>query len=208
MTDTRQVDRSFSLSTKFERVSACALTSCVTVFLVAVPSNGPTNAQDNRSATSRGVRHVLKVSLVLPDKSVPLKEPTSKPEMKLRMSVRISDHAPDADFFGVVTADFTGSDLLPPGGEKTVWQARKCHQDRGWPKVTVVGIEGEIFDGQMTAKVSAVPRHIGKLMPADEIIVTKRSSTTSVFNEWAIRAQAKASKVTFDLRLKALQCDL
>ena len=102
------------------------------------------------------------------------------------------------------------TDLLQPAPEKTIWQAGKCHRNRGWPKVTVIGIEGEMFDGQMNAKVAAVPRHIGKLMPADEIIVAKRSPSTSgsLINEWAIRAQTKASRVIFDLRLTALRCDL
>lgn len=193
--------------TIFERVSAGAVTSFLTAFLVAATLNTPTNAQSDRTAASRGVRHVLKASLALPDKSPLLKEPTSKPEMNLRMSVRISDHAPDADFFGVVTVEFTGSDLPPPGVEKTVWQAGKCHQDRGWPKITVIGIEGTVSDGEAKTSIAGIPRHIGKLIPADEIVVTKRlPRANSNFDGLEIRAETKATRLVLDLRLTAVRC--
>jgi len=205
----RQVGGFVFVLTKCECASAYAVISFLTAIWIAFALSGPTNAQDNRTAMSRGVMHVLKASLALADKSPLLTEPTSKPEMDLRISVRISDHAPGSDFFGIVTVDFTGSDLTPPGIQKTVWQAGKCHQDRGWPKVTVIGIEGTVSDGAAKTSIAAIPRHIGKLIPADEIVVTKQlPRANGNFDGFEIRAETKATRLMLDLRLRAVGCKL
>jgi len=129
--------------------------------------------------------------------------------MNLRISVRISDHAPDSDFFGIVTADFMSSDMRAPEIEKTIWQAGKCHRERGWPKITVTGIEGTVSDGQARTSIAAIPRHIGKLMPADEIVVTKRlPRANGNFDGFEIRAETKATRLMLDLRLTAVGCKL
>ena len=106
----------------------------------------------------------------------------------------------------MVVADFTNADLLPSAPEKTIWQAGKCHRDRGWPKVTVVGIEGAVSEGDARIQISAVPRHIGKLIPGDEIVVTK-PLPRNLPNEWTLRAQTKVSRLVLDLRLTAVRCD-
>lgn len=193
---------------KFERFSTCAITIFLTAFLVAVAPTSRTNAQDDQTATSRGVKHALKASLALANKSPLLKEPSNLPVMNLRVSVRISDHAPDSDFFGTVTVDFSDLDMQHEIA-KTMWQARKCHRDRGWPKITVTGIEGTVSDGQMKTSIAAIPRHIGKLMPADEIVVTKQlPRANGNFDRFEMRAETKSTRLMLDLQLTAIRCKL
>ena len=161
------------------------------------------------AASPSRVRHVLKASLRFEANSPFAKAKDGQLQARLRVSVRISDHAPDADFFGVVAVDFTEADLLQPMPEKTIWQAGNCHLDRGWPKITVTGIEGTVSDGQAKTSIAAIPRHIGKLMPADEIVVAKRlPRANGIFDGLEIRAETKATRLVLDLQLTAVRCKL
>ena len=64
-------------------------------------------------------------------------------------------------------------------------------------------------DGQAKTSIAAIPRHIGKLIPADEIVVTKRlPRANGNFDGLEIRAETKATRLVLDLRLTAVRCKL
>lgn len=153
---------------------------------------------------------MLELSLTLDPASPYARASDNKFEAKLRASIQISDHSPEADYFGVVVVDFSHADLARPASPKMIWQARKCHRDRGLPKVLVTKIEGEVGEGSAAAKVLAVPRKIGKLVPGDEILVTNRSLTpfANSAREWTVRGTTRESRLVFDLRLKANRCNV
>jgi hypothetical protein len=129
---------------------------------------------------------------------------------KLRASIRISDHSPEADFFGVVVVDFSEQDLSSSAAPRVIWQALKCHRDRGLPKVAVTKIEGELAIDNTSQAVLALPRQIGKLTPPDEIIVSNRALVPfgNSAQEWTIQGTTRQSRLLFRLRLKASQCAL
>lgn len=180
-----------------------------------MPCTARSAEADKLSEALAGVRHVLRASLSAAENAPYANAKDGKLPADLRANVRISDHSPDADFFGGVVAHFgevtigegtTGE----PGAEKIIWQASKCHRERGLPKVSVTGIEGIVGDGDNKVQVAAVARHIGKLMPADEIIITKplARSFSNLLTELAFRAETKVTRLVLDLRLTAIRCGL
>ena len=162
----------------------------------------------------QGVRHILFATFVAKPGFAPEAAKDGKQEQpsqtRLWLKIRVSDHALEADFFGVVAGEFTDADLGPPAVEKTIWQAARCHSNRGFPKMTVIGIEGAVSKGQERQSIAALPRRIGKMMPADEIMLNKpvRPVPAGLANEIAVRAETKLSGVAFELRLKAVGCEL
>lgn len=185
---------------------------CATfVFLLATAACGlaqVAQAQGNLPNTA-GVRHVLKASLAIDARS-PHANVDGGLDADLRASIRISDHSPEADFFGTVVVDFSGRDLISPPPARTIWEAARCHRNRGLPKITVTGIEGKISTGSETSQIKAVSRRIGKRMPDDEIIVTSRvlKAGADRMSEIGIRAETKATRLVLDLRLTSLPCTL
>jgi hypothetical protein len=87
----------------------------------------------------------------------------------LRITLRISDHARETQFFGEVPVsvpEFAASQGAP---EQKAWEDARCHQKRGFPRATVAAIEGAVESAETHAAISARARHIGVMVPADEI---------------------------------------
>ncbi len=162
------------------------------------------------TAAPDGVRHEIRAALRFDPDSPYTKSDGKDFKAELSATIQISDHAPDADFFGVEVADFS---LVAPGDTEPaqlVWADRKCHHDRGLPKVTIVKITGTITADGSSSAISAAPRRLGRRLSDDEITVRKEFSyfqkgTTDVL---AIRATTKASGLVMDIDLTATPCRL
>jgi hypothetical protein len=159
------------------------------------------------------VRHTLKAALgFAPDTPDDRRHDGDGPVLTLK--VRISDHAPDSDFFGVIQTQFKGAAF--GAAPKAIWADNGCHHDRGLPKITVIGISGKIparkTDAQGPIDVSAVPRHIGKLVPEDEIVVQRivpeagQNLGSSGSPGLSLEAQTKMSRLKADLQLIVTRC--
>lgn len=168
------------------------------------------SAQVGQEATSPrvGIRHALTAALV----SLPKSDGAEWENLalKLWLKVRVSDHSQEADFFGIVAAEFSAADHATPAVEKPVWQAARCHQDRGFPRIKVMGIEGFLLRGAAREDIAALPRRIGKVVPSDEIMVVKRPSQRSGGQPGDIvfQAQTQRSLLVFELRLRSTRCEL
>jgi hypothetical protein len=162
------------------------------------------------SVAAQGVRPVLRGTLALDTSSPYAKAAADKLVADLRVSLWLSDHAPEADFFGLVVTNFKELSLGERRSETTIWQASQCHRDRGLPKVKISGIEGSIFEGRDQVQISAKPRHIGKRVPADEIVVTKQPAESfgGSESELLMRFKSKQSQLVLDLRLRSARCEL
>src|SRR5262249_27578646 len=148
------------------------------------------------ASEATGIRHVLKASLSV-DPSSPYAKPQHGPmQADLHATIQISDHAPGLNFFGLAIALFAYRDPGAPQAEQTVWEARRCHRDRGLPKISVLRIDGIVADGDVKTTIAAAARHIGKLMPADEITVSKPlfRAPGSPPGDIAIQARTKISR--------------
>jgi hypothetical protein len=157
-----------------------------------------------------GVRHEIWALLGL-DADSPYGR-TAAPTLRgdLRAIIRLSDHAPDADFFGTVVATFSDVDPREAPPEQKIWEDSRCHRERGWPKMTVLGIDGVMTQDEAKDLISAVPRHIGLHVPDDEILVSRLSFDThgKGVGDFVIRAQTKQTRLHVDFRLSALPCTL
>ena len=60
------------------------------------------------------------------------------------VSVQISAHSQESNFYGVVPAAAADFDLVKGSKDQEIWRDDKCHHERGFPKITVIGIEGAV----------------------------------------------------------------
>jgi hypothetical protein len=117
---------------------------------------------------SKGVTHQVYASVAFEPASTSVIQNPSK--ATLTALIRISDHARESRFFGTVLATFVDVAVGAQVPEQKVWEDRVCHQDRGLPKVAVTALNAQIGNDQSQINISARPRHIGRLIPADEIV--------------------------------------
>lgn len=175
---------------------------------------GPVRAQQlgiSGPSVVKGVRHEIAASLSFEANS--MYEPANGEPFQadLRVEVRISDHAPDADFFGVMVGDFALSGTNRSAPEQIIWQDRKCHRDRGLPKVSITGIDGSVTLGEKRQEISAELRRVGKRLSRDEIVVRTVSGEAmaeTARSSLAMRAVTKGSRILVDLKVRALECRL
>lgn len=149
------------------------------------------------------------------DREAPaIRENRGPPRADLKMRVRISDHAIDSDYFGVVNYDFASSDPAGDTRVKTIWEDPACHIDRGLPKFSIVDIRGSLAGPDRKFDVAAVPRHVGKHVPDDEIVgqrVADGSQRPRGLDEQlgiSLRAQTRRSGLRVSLDLIATRCGL
>src|SRR5208282_5611 len=74
-----------------------------------------------------GLRHEILASFGLDPSSPYLHATAGTLRADVHVSIRISDHAPDSDFFGVVTANFSDVNPLAAPTEQKIWEDGKCH---------------------------------------------------------------------------------
>jgi hypothetical protein len=181
-------------------------------FLLAASGYAAAQGSPNTiSAPRNGVRNVLKMVIRSDtDAAISQKPSGDAANAKLTVKIRISAHSQESNFFGDVQA--TASDFDPAKGstEQEVWRDDRCHHERGFPKTSVIDVDGAITNGQSKQPISARYRWIGLMLPEDEIIPAKRlNGGTDGFGPFiATRTETKLSRLLIDLRLYILPCTL
>ena len=161
-----------------------------------------------------GIKHRLEVSLSLDREAPAIRENRASPRADLKMRIRISDHAINSDYFGVVTYDFSSVDPANDATVKTIWEDPACHIDRGLPKISIVDIQGTLAGADKKFDVAALPRRVGKHIPDDEIVgqrmlqSTRRLSGPNEQVGIVLQAQTKRSGIRATLDLIATRCAL
>ena len=190
-------------------VSAVVLTG---VLIVAGPNWAVAQETSNiPHASTRGVRHILYV-VIKSDPDSRFLQSSSGELLAATFTVktRISAHSQETNFYGDVTA--IASDFNPVIGsrEQEVWKDAKCHHERGFPKISVINVDGSITSGQKKFPIAARFRWLGRLLPEDEVMAGRRlSSGTDAVGPFIItRTQTRQSRLFVDLKLYILPCDL
>jgi hypothetical protein len=166
------------------------------------------------TAGNIGSRHRVEASMMLDSSAPAVKGNREHPQADLKMRVRISDHAIDSDFYGVVTLDHVSSGSEQHGAVRTIWHDAVCHRDRGLPKVSIVDITGTITGMDMKSEVAAIPRRIGKHIPEDEIVAQpipasfQGAKTEGDESGIFVRAHTKRSGIRVILNVVATRCAL
>lgn len=183
------------------------------VLFVAVPNCAA--AQETLkipSATPRGIRHVLYLTVKSDDPELRLpRQSSGDPNTAtLTVKVRISDYSLEAHFYGDVPATVADFDPINGSPEQEVWKDAECHHERGFPKITVISVDGQITNGQQKLTIAAGHRRLGILLPKDEVMQAKRlaSGTDDIGSFVDTRTETKQSHLLVDLRLYFLPCEI
>lgn len=166
------------------------------------------------AAGELGIRHRIDV-VVSAEPDAPIFQHLKSAKGELSFTVRLSANSKESKFFGMLHPSFP--DITVPDGsgkplvEPTkLWEEEVCHQRRGLPKVTVTQLSGHFGDGEGRIEISAIVRHIGLLVPPDELTpgikLDQGSDSLGLF--YGFRAQTRNSRLNVDLKIYPMDCFL
>jgi len=161
-----------------------------------------------------GVRHRIDV-VVSAEPDAPIFQHLKGAKGDLAFTVRLSANSKESRFFGLLHPSFLDI-TVPDKADKLLvqqtklWEEEVCHQRRGLPKVTVTQLGGHFGAGEGRIEISAIVRHIGLLVPPDELTpgikLDQGSDDLGVF--YAFRAQTRNSRLNVDLKIYPFDCFL
>ena len=160
---------------------------------------------------ARGIRHVLYLTIKSDPDSRLLQQSKDEPvTATITVKARISAHSQETNFYGDVPA--TVHDFNPIKGSRAqeIWKDAQCHHERGYPKISIINVDGSIANGQQKHPISARYRWLGRLLPGDEVTASKRldGGSDDIGPFIATRTETKQSRLLMDLKLYILPCDL
>lgn len=162
------------------------------------------------SEQRRGIENVLYLA-VASDQLSGLQDANGESMMaKLTVSVLISAHSQETNFFGLVPAKVPEFDLAKGSQSREIWRDGKCHHERGYPKITVTGIDGLMTSRQDRRPVVARARKLGLFLPSDEVLASRRigNGTDDIGSYVETRTETKKTRFVVDLKLYILPCNL
>jgi len=164
------------------------------------------------AAPELGVRHRLDVA-VSAQSGAPLLKESVGAKGSINLTIRLSANSQESRHFGILKPVF--SDVMIPDAPgtalvrpETIWEERICHQRRGFPKATVVGLGARFEGGNKPVELAAGFRTIGRPVPSDEIMPAIRivSDRDRVGPFFVFRSVSKASRLNIDLTLYTIDC--
>ena len=164
------------------------------------------------AAGELGVRHRIDV-VVSAEPDAPIFQHLKGAKGQLTFTVRLSANSRESKFFGMLHPSFPDITVPDSSGKPLVqqtklWEEEVCHQRRGLPKVTVTQLSGHFGEGEGRIEISAVNRHIGLLVPPDELTpgikLDQGSDDLGLF--YAFRAQTRNSRLNVDLKIYPIDC--
>jgi len=134
---------------------------------------------------------------------------------ELSIAVRLSANSKESLFYGELHPAFPAV-VVPDGPGKLlvqqirIWEEGLCHQRRGLPKVTVTQVRGHFGEGESRLEISSVSRHIGLLVPSDELIPGAKldQGRDDLGEFYSSRAQTRKSRLNVDLKIYLIDCFL
>ncbi|WP_245502084.1 hypothetical protein [Bradyrhizobium guangzhouense] len=164
------------------------------------------------AAGELGIRHRIDV-MVSAEPDAPIFQYLKGAKGQLTFTVRLSANSKESKFFGMLHPSFP--DITVPDGaakplvqQTKLWEEQVCHQRRGLPKVTVTQLSGHFGEGEGRIEVNAIIRHIGLLVPPDELTpgikLDQGSDDLGLF--YAFRAQTRNSRLNVDLKIYPIDC--
>jgi hypothetical protein len=194
---------------RFTSRNRLRLAAALAVVMLTAAIDNRVRALDAMSASPpRGLSHRIYVSVRFDPASPHRRQAAAR--ATLTALVRISDHAREASFFGVVLATFADFAVAEAPPERLVWQDAGCHQDRGAPKVAVVSLNGVVTSPQGEAAIAARPRRLGQRLPADELVPGQAFVLGSDrIGRFAVRqAATRQSRIEVEVKISTVVCDM
>ncbi|EIG58461.1 hypothetical protein Bra1253DRAFT_03166 [Bradyrhizobium sp. WSM1253] len=184
---------------------------CLLALVIAGP---PLTAKAAGETQQLGVRHRIDV-VVSAEPDAPIFRHLREAKGELSFTVRLSANAKESRFFGMLHPSF--SDIVVPDGagkplvrQTKLWEEEVCHQRRGLPKVTVTQLAGHFGEGEGGIEFSGINRHIGLLVPPDELTpgIKLDSGSDDLGLFYGFRAQTRVSRLNVDLKIYPIDCFL
>jgi hypothetical protein len=175
----------------------------------SVPAESSEVARSVDFRTS-GIRFQIAASIKADSASSYATQHYNHGKASLAVKIRISAHARESNFFGEVGETISNFLVNEGSPEKLFWQDSECHQRRGLPKTTVTAVEGTMAGENGKVSINARPRHLGMLLPSDEISAGTRlpDGADKNRNFIAYRSQTKLSHLFVDVKVYLIDCDL
>jgi hypothetical protein len=195
---------------RFHRVQAFGYLLLIQ-FLTSLGSPAVSRQVDDlNNSKSSGIRFQIAASIKADRTQAQANQNDDGSRASLAVKIRISSHATESQFFGEVTQAFSSFKLAEGSGDKVFWQDPRCHQRRGLPKTTVVGIDGSIETDNGQISVEARPRHLGMLLPRDEISAGRRLPGGVDRNGRfiAYRSRTNSSHLSVNVKIYIADCNL
>ncbi|MCK1345778.1 hypothetical protein IVB25_23830 [Bradyrhizobium sp. 193] len=176
---------------------------------------GPVLLEQAAAAAGKfGVRHRIDV-VVSAEPDAPIFQRLRGAKGEVSFTVRLSANSKESRFFGMLHPSF--SDIVVPEGagkplvpQTKLWEEEVCHQRRGLPKVTVTRLAGHFGEEGGRIEISGINRHIGNLVPPDELTpgikLDQGSDNLGLF--YGFRAQTRISRLNVDLKIYPIDCFL
>ena len=164
--------------------------------------------------TAPGVRHRIEV-VVSAEPNAPILERLPGAKGFLSFTLRLSANSRESRFFGMLRPAF--SDIVVPQSagnplvaQTKIWEEEACHQRRGLPKVTVTQLTASFGEGRDKIEISAINRHVGLLVPPDELMpgIKLEPASDAGGPFYAFRAQTRNSRLNVDLKIYPIDCFL
>jgi hypothetical protein len=168
-------------------------------------------ASDTAGTSQHGIKNVLYLAIRSDRNSQFLQQSFAEPEKAtLTVKIRISAHSKEANFYGDVPATISNFDLIKGSREHEVWQDARCHHERGYPKLTVINVDGAVTNKETILPIAARYRWIGLMLPQDEVMPSRliATGTDDVGRFIATRTITKKSHLFIDMKLYILPCIL
>ena len=179
----------------------------ITLIILALAHGAPGAAQE------LGVRHRID-AIVSAEPDAPLLGLKGR-KGTLGFTVRLSANSRESRYFGMLKPVFP--DIVLPDNSATplvkqtkLWEEATCHQRRGLPKVTVTQLTAGFGEGPDRIDIAAVNRHIGLLVPPDELVpgIKLEPGSDDGGRYYAFRAQTRNSRLNVDLKIYPIDCFL
>jgi hypothetical protein len=193
-----------------KRSGILPLSVLVGLVLCIGQSHGARGQSLHTNTDKIGVRHALIAAVEANQDATAAKRDVEARNATVDVQVRVLDYAPDSRFYSVVDGKFSDFDLGSGAKAQEIWADQKCHQYRGLPRIWVLAINGKITRGESVLDIAARPRHVGELVPKDEVVTQKdRNEERDDPNQNVVTiARTTESRLTVKLTLQSTRCSL
>ena len=193
-----------------ERGASLSLSMLAGLALCICQCQGASGQGLNANSNETGVRHAIIAAIEADQGADAAKRDVEARNATLDILVRVLDYASDSRFYDVVDGKFSSFDPGKGAEAQEIWADRKCHQNRGFPRIWVLAINGRITRGETVFDVAARPRHVGQLVPKDEL-VTQRDRNVELNDpnqNLVTLVHTTDSRLSVKLTLKSTKCRL
>jgi len=178
--------------------AAYSLSLCLVLGQVAASVSEPALSAE----AMEGIRHSIEVSAGLDEPG------KGSVHGSLMLDMRVSSPTQQIDYSKTLSVTFQDVDLVKGAPWQKVWEESACHERRGYPRFWLDALRGSVTRDDQKTDIDAVPRHLGKLLPKDELKIGQQvaASGDDARHERIYRSKTLSSHLRVDVKLTSQAC--